>query len=122
MNKNRLAAGSNGSVLVEYCQACGAQDFHPVFFAGYLPPVNTMPPIGSRAAEQPAYPAQVLLCRACKLVQLGLVVDPAILFPPSYPYTSGTTRILRENFAELYRDFTSRYPLAKDDLVRSEER
>ena len=26
--------------------------------------------------------------RACQLVQLGLVVDPAILFPPEYPYTA----------------------------------
>ena len=38
----------------------------------------------------------------CELVQLGLVVDPAILFPPEYPYTSGTTKFLRDNFAELY--------------------
>jgi hypothetical protein len=117
MTEKKLAAGTGGSVLVEHCQACGASDLEPIFFAGYLPPVNTMPPVGSRPAEQPAYPAQVLRCSACTLVQLGLVVDPAVLFPPSYPYTSGTTRILRENFAELHRDFTSRYPLGPGDLV-----
>jgi hypothetical protein len=50
-------------------------------------------------------------------VQLGLVVDPTILFPPEYPYTSGTTRILRENFAELYREVMTLYPLGTDDLV-----
>jgi len=67
--------------------------------------------------EQPAYPAQVLRCRKCKLVQLGLIVDPAILFPPSYPYTSGTTKILRDNFAEMYREVQSLYPLESDDLA-----
>jgi len=88
-----------------------------VFFAGYLPPVNGMPTIGTRPAEQPAYPAQVLSCRRCKLAQLGLVVDPAILFPPSYPYTSGTTKLLRDNFAQLHSEATSLYTVKPTDLV-----
>jgi len=50
-------------------------------------------------------------------VQLGLVVDPAILFPPTYPYTSGTTKILRDNFAELYTEVRSQIPLGPRDLV-----
>src|SRR5947209_559541 len=86
--EKKLAAGTGGSVVVERCQVCDSPDLEPVMFVGYLPPVNTMPPIGSQPAEQPAYPAQVLRCPKCELVQLGLVVDPAILFPPSYPYTS----------------------------------
>jgi hypothetical protein len=79
--------------------------------------VNTMPPVGSRPEEQPMYPAQVLRCRRCELVQLGLIVDPTILFPPSYPYTSGTTKILRENFAELRGEVQALYPPPKDALV-----
>src|SRR5689334_17818717 len=115
--KKKLAAGSGGSVVVETCQVCDSAELEPVIFIGYLPPVNTMPSIGSRPMEQPAYPAQVLRCRKCKLVQLGLIVDPAILFPPSYPYTSGTTKILRDNFAEMYREVQSLYPLESDDLA-----
>ena len=99
----RLAAGTGGSVVVESCQACGARELESVLFLGYLPPVNQMRPIGQRPHEQPAYPAELLYCPRCELVQLGLVVDPAILFPPDYPYTSGTTRILHENFADLAR-------------------
>ena len=76
-----------------------------------------MPSIGQQPREQPSYPAQVLRCRRCHLAQLGLVVDPAILFPPSYPYTSGTTKILRENFAELYQEVSRLHPLSKQDLV-----
>lgn len=113
----RLAAGSGGSVVVDACQVCQSKDLQPVFFAGYLPPVNGMPTIGSRPAEQPAYPAQLLICDRCKLAQLGLVVDPAILFPPSYPYTSGTTKILRDNFAELYSEVSQVYPLKATDLA-----
>ena len=112
----KLAAGTNGSVVVDNCQSCGSKDLEDVIFIGYLPPVNTMPLIGTRPAEQPAYPAQVLRCKQCQLVQLGLVVDPAILFPPSYPYTSGTTKILRENFAELSQEVAALYPLKPTDL------
>src|SRR6185369_1999140 len=99
--------GTGGSVVVDRCQVCGAADLESVLFLGYLPPVNQMRPIGQRPHEQPAYPAELLQCRRCQLVQLGLIVDPAILFPPEYPYTSGTTRILRENFAELQRESTA---------------
>jgi hypothetical protein len=112
-----LAAGTQRSVVVEKCQLCGADDLKSVLFLGFLPPVNTMAPIGTRPAEQPAYPAEILFCSQCQLVQLGLIVDPAILFPPHYAYTSGTTRILRGNFAQLYQEVMQLYPLAKTDLV-----
>ncbi|HTX67227.1 MAG TPA: hypothetical protein VMD31_15755, partial [Opitutaceae bacterium] len=116
-NPNKIAAGSGGSVRVDRCQVCGSTDLRSILFLGFLPPVNTMQPIGSRPGEQPAYPAEVLYCPESKLVQLGLIVDPAILFPPHYAYTSGTTRILRENFAELYREVMQLYPPPKDALV-----
>jgi len=114
---NALAAGTSGSVLVERCQISGSLNLRSILFLGFLPPVNTMAPIGRRPAAQPAYPAELLYCPESHLVQLGLIVDPAILFPPHYAYTSGTTRILRENFAELQREVASLYPLKARDLV-----
>jgi hypothetical protein len=108
---------SKASYVIKECQICGATDLVSAAFLGYLPPVNQMHAIGTRPAEQPAYPAEILLCGKCKLVQLSLVVDPHILFPPEYPYTSGTTRILRENFAELYAEATQRITLDARTLV-----
>ncbi|HEY9141073.1 MAG TPA: class I SAM-dependent methyltransferase [Bryobacteraceae bacterium] len=112
-----LAAGTKSSVVVEACQVCGATELEPAFFLGYLPPVNQMHKIGEKPHEQPAYPAQLLYCSKCQLVQLGLVVDPQLLFPPEYPYTSGTTKILRDNFAQLYQETGSVIPLTSEDLV-----
>lgn len=112
-----LAAGTGSSVVVEACQVCGSAELEPAFFLGYLPPVNQMRKIGERPHEQPAYPAQLLHCPKCQLVQLGLVVDPQVLFPPEYPYTSGTTKILRENFAELYQEARTVIPLGPQDLI-----
>ena len=110
-------AGTGGSVVVDRCQVCGGTDLESVLFLGYLPPVNQMRPIGQRPHEQPAYPAELLRCRSCQLVQLGLIVDPAILFPPEYPYTSGTTKILRDNFAELQREAAPLLGLTGKELV-----
>jgi len=111
------AAGTGGSVVVDQCQVCGNTDLESVLFLGYLPPVNQMRTVGERPHEQPAYPAELLRCTRCQLVQIGLIVDPAILFPPEYPYTSGTTRILRENFAELWRESTGILGLRGSELV-----
>jgi len=116
-NASQLAAGSGSSIVVERCQVCDNPDLKPSLFLGYLPPVNQMRLLGERPHEQPAYPAQLLYCPRCQLVQLGLIVDPEILFPPEYPYTSGTTRILRENFAELYQECQTVLPLTEASLV-----
>lgn len=116
-NANAIAAGSGGSVLVDRCQVSGSSDLRSILFVGFLPPVNTMAPIGTRPNEQPAYPAELLYCPESRLVQLGLIVDPAVLFPPHYAYTSGTTRILRENFAELYDEVMRLYPIGKEALA-----
>ncbi len=106
-----------GSKRVDRCQVCGSKKLKSVLFVGYLPPVNELKKFGERPEEESFYPAELLLCEICSLVQLGCVVDPRILFPPTYPYTSGTTRILRENFAELAIDCDSVVSLGKKDLV-----
>lgn len=99
------------------CQICASEKLKPVLFLGYLPPVNTMPAVGERALEQPAFPLELFRCEECSLVQIGLEVDAEVLFPYSYPYLSGTTKILRENFAELYREASSLIKISADDLV-----
>lgn len=109
--------GTGSSVVVEKCQICDNPNLEPILFLGYLPPVNQMHNIGERSHEQPSYPAQILYCEKCHLVQLGLIVDAKILFPKEYPYTSSSTKILRENFAELYRECKTIVNLGKNDLV-----
>jgi len=113
----QLTKGTGSSVCVDRCQISGSTNLETVLFFGYLPPVNQMHPIGQRPAEQPAYPAELLYCPDSHLVQIGLIVDPQILFAPDYPYTSGTTKILKDNFAELYHDVKTVLTLAPDDLV-----
>lgn len=107
----------HSSTVVRQCQSCSSQNLEEILFLGYLPLVNTMPRIGEPPRAEPQYPAQLLSCPQCHLVQMGLVIDPKIVFPKDYPYTSGTTKILRDNFAELCRECRSLLDLQKDDLL-----
>jgi C-methyltransferase C-terminal domain/Methyltransferase domain/Putative zinc binding domain len=116
-SKIARAAGTGGSVPVECCQVCGHAPLDDVLSLGYMPPVNQMVPIGTVPQQQPWFPTNLLHCRNCDLVQLGLAVDPAIIFPPEYPYTSGTTKLLRDNFADLQRESAAMLGLSADDLV-----
>jgi C-methyltransferase-like protein/methyltransferase family protein/putative zinc binding protein len=102
---------------ISACQICGEINLRSALFLGFLPPVNSMRPLGAPADEEPWFPAELLVCPTCHLAQLGFAVDPAVLFPPGYPYTSGSTKLLRENFANLYREATERIGLVVDDLV-----
>jgi SAM-dependent methyltransferase len=111
------ASGTGASVPVEFCQVCGHAPLDDVLSLGYMPPVNQMVTIGGVPRQQPWFPTNLLYCRNCELVQLGLAVDPVIIFPPDYPYTSGTTRLLRDNFADLARESAAMLGLGKDDLV-----
>jgi hypothetical protein len=102
---------------IDCCQVCNSKHLDSVLFVGYIPPVNTMPAVGSVPVEEPAYPLEMLRCRDCGLVQIGLEVSPEVLFPESYPYLSGSTRILRSNFANLRVESESLLKLVKDKLV-----
>ncbi len=115
--KNKSVFGTGSSVVVENCQICNNSNLKSVLFLGYLPPVNQLHPIGSKPKEQPSYPAELIYCPKCHLVQLGLVVDPQVIFPKEYPYTSGTTKVLRDNFADLGKEARKIIGLHIDDLV-----
>jgi len=111
MNNNKT------SKIANKCQISGSNNLESIIFLGYHPPVNEYVEIGTPADEKPSYPCELFYCTDSKLVQLGQIVDPTVLFPPEYPYTSSTTKILRENFSELYEESSKMLDLQKDDLI-----
>ena len=89
-------AGSGGKCPAQCCQICGHEPLETRAIAGLLmPPVNQMVEIGAVQRQQTWFPTNLMHCPNCEVVQLGVAVDPTIIFPPEYPYTSGMTRILR---------------------------
>lgn len=114
---NTLAIGTKSSIRVEKCQICNSPNLHEIVSLGHIPQVNVMQPIGSSLQEELFFPAELLLCQNCQLVQISHIVDPEIIFPPNYAYTSRTTKILRENFSNLADEVSKKSILTKNDLV-----
>ena len=105
------------SKTIDRCQISGSKDLKSVLSLGYLPPVNKLKKINSLLHEDTFYPADLMFSSKSKLLQLSTIVDKEILFPKEYPYTSSTTKILRENFKELYKDCKKIVNFSSNDLV-----
>jgi len=102
---------------VTSCQICGSKPLQSLIFLGYVPPVNDMHDLGSTPELEARFPLELLRCEKCTLVQIGYEVDPKVLFPHTYPYLSGTTRILRDNFKNLAEETQQLFKMKASDLV-----
>ena len=104
------------SKTINKCQVSGVKDLKTIISLGFLPPVNKMQKVGNKE-ETVFFPADLMYSKSSKLVQLNTLVDKNILFPKEYPYTSSTTKILRENFKELYKECLKLVKLNSKDLI-----
>jgi SAM-dependent methyltransferase len=103
---------------VDRCGICGSARLETVLSLGSSPPTCVMVPVGRRQASEDHHPLELLRCHDCTLVQLSVVIDPEVVFPPDYPYSSGNSRMLRENFEDLARRASGWLGgLCADDLV-----
>ena len=51
------------------------------------------------------------------LIQINCILPKEIIFPKDYPYTSSTTKILRDNFVDLAKKIKKKIKLEKMDTV-----
>ena len=99
------------------CQVCGNESIKKFYSFGNMPPVNDYHSNDDLVSTS-YYNTDLIKCNHCSLFQLATIVDKKILFPRSYPYTSSTTQILRENFADLAFQVNKRGLLkSKEELV-----
>ena len=103
--------------IVNKCNISGSKNLSLVLSLGLIPPVNQMSKITDRPKEQLFFPTEIYYCPISKLVQLGITVDKKILFPKEYPYTSSTTKILRDNFHELSEEIFEKFKINLEDLI-----
>lgn len=93
--------------LVHYkgCQCCGHNRPEPVLSLGYMPLVNQSINKNTKAdGYNPQFELALNFCNNCGLTQLRSAPVPQQVFPPEYPYTSGMTQALKDNFADLCRE------------------
>jgi hypothetical protein len=102
--------------IVTKCSVCGNAKLEKVLSLGSSPPTCVMQPAGELRRPEQHYPLEVLYCHDCTLAQLSVIVDPAEMFPSDYPYSSGHSKALHENFEDL-ADQASLYYGPKDLVV-----
>ncbi len=105
------------SKTLNYCQISKKKDLLSILNLGYLPPVNGYNIIGKKNKEDTFFPCELFYSPSSSLFQLNTIVNKEVLFPNSYPYTSSTTKILRENFSDLYQECERLFGINKNDLA-----
>jgi len=99
------------------CQFCESNELSSLLDLGYLPPVNLLRAFGTDARSQETFSLELFVCEDCKLVQISNTLDSDLVFPSTYPYLSGVTKVLIDNFAEQASLASRELNLLKSDLV-----
>ena len=102
--------------IVKCCSFCDAS-LTQILDLGYLTPVNQLVKFEDYLLENNRLMVRLLFCEDCGLTQLSTVVGEEFLFPPDYPFRSGTTTSLRNNFAEQASSAINTLNLISSDLV-----
>lgn len=73
------------------CRVCGGGDLVRFLDLGELPLVNRYLSSPAAARDEPRFPLEIFFCRTCSMSQLGVVVDPRVLYA-EYDYHSSVSK------------------------------
>ena len=105
------------SKIEKKCQFSRKKDLKNILSLGFLPAVNGLEKINNKKDFEPFFSTNLMYSPSSKLFQLANILDKKILFPKSYPYTSSTTKVLRDNFKDLSLEVQKKIKIQKNDLV-----
>ncbi len=103
--------------ILEKCQISSSKHLETIINLGFLPPVNEMFEIDKKDIKQNFFNTELMYCFKSNLAQINTIVDKKVLFPKSYPYTSSTTKILRDNFKDLKKDIDKILKIYKKKFI-----
>lgn len=89
------------------CRICGHALPDPFIDFGEMPLSNNL--LASPYDPEPRYPLTAHLCPQCGLVQLGQVVGFDELYTKSYPFQTGSSRVMVEHYAKQANDLIKQY-------------
>ena len=97
--------------IIKKCQICNFE-LTKILNLGKIPLVNDLV-----NKKKKSYPLILNYCTKCTLGQINIHLDKSILFPKTYPYTSSTTNILKENFKNLSVEINKTFKLNKNKFL-----
>ena len=102
---------------INNCQICGSAKLAAVINLDHQPPCDLLPNAQEIQEERIHYPINVARCVQCGLVQLDYIAPPNIVFHKKYPYRTGITKMLVDNFRQLAEKTVKNFKLEPKSLV-----
>jgi len=99
------------------CRLCRSTDLVRVMNFAPTPPGNQFLTLEESEQEEVTFDLYVMHCQNCTHLQLGVVVDPEILFQRDYKYVSGTSPVFVQHFKDYAGWILDTYGIAENGLV-----
>lgn len=103
--------------IQQKCQIANTRDLNSIIKLGDFVPVNNFQKNKKKSIRQKKYPLELVFSNKSKLIQINCILPKELIFPKEYPYTSSTTKILRDNFVDLSKKIKKKINLNKNDIV-----
>ena len=100
---------------MQNCRICKNKNLVKVLELGYNALANSFLKKEDFSSEK-VYPLDIYFCKDCKLVQLGEIISPEIIFS-NYLYVSGTSDTMKRHFMEFANDIIQKISKFRDPLV-----
>jgi len=116
-NKKQKSQDENPLGILNNCQICGKPSLETIINLDHQPPCDLLPNAQEVKEEEIHYPINVVRCISCGLVQLDFVPPPQIVFHKKYPYRTGITQMLVDNFKILAESTIKKFKLKQGSLI-----
>ncbi len=80
------------STTAPACRSCGFDDLQSVIDFGVTPLADRLLTRDQLSEPELTAPLELFFCPQCSLVQIGVTIDPEILFSEDYPYFSSVSQ------------------------------
>jgi SAM-dependent methyltransferase len=97
------------------CRVCNSEKLTAYLDLGMLPLSNNLATSPFDPIHNQKFPLKVLLCEACGLSQLSVVIDPQVLFG-HYVYRSSISTGYVEHCKQMAKDLQKKHGLTKDSF------
>ena len=107
-----------GCIQLSACRVCGSTGLESVVSLGVTPLANSFVDPARAGEPERRFPLEAVRCTACSLVQLSVVVDPALMFT-DYLYSSSASLPSHAHFDQLAEQLVSRFDLRGARVVEA---
>lgn len=102
---------------ITQCRLCNSKKINKIYNFGKIPIGNDLQKHSLASINCHKYPLSLMQCSVCEHFQLGVSVNPKILFAKNYTYLSGITKTFKDHFKKYSKWIIKKCNLKTNSLV-----